>query len=112
MHRMPAEIGAAQGIKYGGASSCEPHAAIRASRSSALHCLLRNLAATKRAACEMHLGDVSLPELVCRSDYCPEERSNVQVFLKVDTGCAMLFQIIRIVPRQVCSALRSARPQR
>src|SRR6516225_9541545 len=101
MQIMPAEIGAAQDIKYGGASSCEPHAAIRASRSSALHCLLRNLTATKRAACEMHRGDVSLPKLVCRSDRYPEERSSVRVFLKVDAGCAMWFQIIRIVPRQV-----------
>ena len=56
---------------------------------------------TKTAACEMHRGDAFLPEPVCRSDRRPEERSNGRVFLKVDADCAMSFQIIRIVPRQV-----------
>src|SRR5215470_8987128 len=103
MHRLPAEIGAKHYIKCGGATpkAFGAHALIRASRSSALHCLLRNLAAKKTAACEMHRGDVSLPELVCRRDRCPEEQSNVRVFPRVDAGCAMSFQIIRIVRRQV-----------
>src|SRR5918996_1889509 len=56
---------------------------------------------TKTAACERHRGDAFLPELVCRSDRRPEERSSERVFLRVDADCAVSFQIIRIVRRQV-----------
>src|SRR5262245_48540429 len=61
----------------------------------------RTLQPTKTAASEMHRADASLAEQVCRSDRHPEERSTGRVFARVDTDCAMSFQIIRIVRRQV-----------
>src|SRR6516225_8590177 len=114
MQIMPAEIGAALGITEHNHLGCGAarHLACRffCRRGRLLAPQVRHGDSVlwrtgslcyQTAACKMHRGDVSLPELVCRSDRYPEERSNVRVFLKVDAGCAMSFQIIRIVPRQV-----------
>src|SRR4029077_1231610 len=96
-----AEIGAAPGVMYGGASSGEPWDAPPASQSSALHCHPSKSNSTKTVRSEMHPAGAFLPRPACRHDQPPEDPSNGQAFLRVDADCVMWFQIIRIALSQV-----------